>query len=819
MRLPSDAGNGYSIARHYSDFLPNRQVTYMIATETLARLEFDKLLAEICRHAHSSSTIERINRIRPLNDFQEIRTIAGRIGEIRSLDRAGISLALGSFEDIRPSLELLRPLGAILAPLELLLFIPVLRLYAALARQCAHRDDIPLLQSIEPQPKGFPDILEPLVASIDSDGSIMDSASKLLRETRRAKRSLAGRIRKKIEEIVRDNGIEKFLQDDFITQRSGRWVIPVRMDSKGMVKGVVHDVSSSGETAFMEPLEIIPFVNELENLTAEEKAEEIRILRQLSGWLREDAEPIAACFETLLELDRLNSVARFAIEYDLEPATVNEQDELRLVEARHPLLLLMQKRGIVKKVEPLGLALGGPAPESASVMVITGPNAGGKTIALKTAGMLTLMALSGLPVPAGPRSTFPLIGALLVDIGDDQSIEQSHSTFSAHAARITAILQRSGTRSMVLLDELGAGTEPLQGAAIACGVLHELQQQGSMVIATTHLSDIIGFVHQTPGMINAGMAFDDASFTPLYRLIVGEPGQSHAVEIARRFGMPERVIDFARRMLGNAGSEFASLLTELRLRRSEYEDLRESLRARERSLDQRSAELDARADEVIRIRKEAAEKGWSDARELISATRRRTNALLEELKREKRSEIADELRHVETELIEKLKPQTALAERVPLASVSQGDAVHIGSLGYDGVVLSLDGRHAKARVRAGRMELDVPLTDLFAARGATERSGKKGATAPWKMDVVESDRRELKLIGMRVDAALAELEPFINHAAAAGLREVRVIHGVGSGRLRDAVREELERHPLVEGFRPGEPHEGRDGATVVTLRS
>lgn len=790
----------------------------MISSETLTRLEFDKLLAEISRHAHSSCTTERISNIRPLTDLQEIRTTSGRVGEIRALDRSGISLALGSFEDIRPSLESLRPVGAILSPLELLLFVPVLRLYADLARQCAYRDDIPLLKTIEPQPRGFADILEPLVASIDSDGSIMDSASTLLRETRRAKRSLAGRIRKKIEEIIRDSGIEKFLQDDFITQRSGRWVIPVRMDSKGMVKGVVHDVSSSGETAFMEPLEVIPFVNELENLIAEEKAEEIRILRQLSGWLREDADGIAAGFETLLEMDRLNSTAQFAIEYDLEPAMLNEDGELRLVEARHPLLLMMQKRGALKNVEPLSLELGGSRPDSAAVMVITGSNAGGKTIALKTAGMLALMALSGLPVPAGPRSTFPLLDSLLVDIGDEQSIEQSHSTFSAHAARITGILQQGGARTLVLLDELGAGTEPLQGAAIACGVLHELQQQGCMVIATTHLSDIIGFVHQTPGMINAGMEFDDASFTPLYRLIVGEPGQSHAVEIARRFGMPERVIAFARRMLGNAGSEFAGLLTELRQRRKEFEDLHRSLEARQRELERRSAELDQRADQVLQIRKEAAEKGWNDARELISATRRRTNALLDELKREKRSEIVDELHQVEAELTAQLKPGDALPGLVPLASVRLGDPVHIGSLGYDGIVLSLDSRHGKARVRAGRMELDVPLTDLFRPRAAAERSGKKPAARSWKMDIVESEQHELKLIGMRVEEALAELEPFINHAHAAGLREVRVIHGVGTGRLRDAVREELGRHPLVEGYRPGEPHEGRDGATVVMLR-
>ncbi len=793
----------------------------MITSETVACLEFDKILAEISRHAHSSCTIDRIGSIRPLNALQKISTVSGRIDEICALDLAGISLALGSFEDVRPYLERLRPAGAVLSPHDLLRFIPVFRLYAALARQFAPRVDLPLLRAINPPLQGFPDLLDPLVASIDADGSILDSASRLLKEIRRAKRSLAGRIRKKIEEIIRDSGIEKFLQDDFITQRSGRWVIPVRMDSKGMVKGVVHDVSSSGETAFMEPMEIIPFVNELENLTADEKGEEIRILRQLSAWIREDADQVAACFETLLELDTLNSAARFAIEFNLEPATINERGELRLVEARHPLLLMMQKSGILKQVEPLGLTLGeeGDDTSAASVMVITGPNAGGKTIALKTAGMLLLMALSGLPVPAAERSTFPLIDSLLVDIGDEQSIERSHSTFSAHAARITAIIEQSSVGTLVLLDELGAGTEPLQGAAIACGVLHELQQQGCMVIATTHLSDIIGFVHRSPGMINAGMEFDDASFTPLYRLIVGEPGQSHAVEIARRFGMPERVIAFARRMLGNSGSEFAGLLTELRQKRKEFEDLRSVLKSRELELDLRSRDLEARADEVLRIRKEAAEKGWNDAKELISATRRRTNALLDQFKRENRNEIVEKLRQAEVELTTRLKPGDDQPELQPIKSVKIGDSVHIRSLRCDGVVLAVDERSGKTRVRAGRMELEVPLAEL--ANPLTKGDGRKNkpSAGTWRTTIEESEQRELKLIGMRVEEALTELEPFICHAAAAGLREVRVIHGMGTGRLRDAVREELSRHPLVDNYRPGEPHEGRDGATMVTLRT
>ena len=788
----------------------------MIAPETLARLEFNKLLVEISRHAHSQGSLELILAIQPLADLTRLLAISGRIAEIRLLDSCGIALALGVFEDIRPALNSVRPAGAVLSPRELLPFIPVLRLFTDLARQFQHRIDVPLLKSVEPGLRSFPELLEPLEATLDHDGSIMDSASPLLKEIRRAKRGLSARIRKKIEEIIRSNGIEIFLQDDFITQRSGRWVIPVRMDSKGMVKGVVHDVSASGETAFMEPLEIIPFVNELENLTAEEKAEEFRLLRQLSGWIREDSDGISACFNTLLHLDMLNSMARFAIEFDMEAVKLNEQGELRLVRGRHPLLLML-KRGTALPVEPLDLELGTRSGSSAAVMVITGPNAGGKTIALKTVGIMALMAHCGLPVPAGPGSTFPLLDSLLVDIGDEQSIEQSHSTFSAHAARISAILRKSGSRSLVLLDELGAGTEPLQGAAIACGVLQELYRQGSMVIATTHLTEIIGFVHRSPGMLNAGMEFDDRSFTPLYRLIVGEPGQSHAIEIARRFGMPEEVISFARQMLGSEGSEFASLLKELRQRRSDSENVKRTLEEREGTLDRRYTELATREAEIEKIRREAAEKGWSDARELISATRRRMNSLLDELKRENRAEIIDNLRQEEKSLADNLKPHTTHEETVSLEKAHPGDVVRICSLGCNGTVLAFDDRQGKVRVRAGRMVLDVRLEDLSMPQRDSRREEIRRSGSFWRADVVEHDERELKLIGMRVDEALAELEPFINHAAAAGLSEARIIHGFGSGRLRDAVREELARHPLVAGFRPGEPHEGRDGATVVTL--
>ncbi|ABL00533.1 endonuclease MutS2 [Pelobacter propionicus] len=787
----------------------------MISHQTLKRLEFDKILAEISGHVHSEVTAARLMDTVPLSDGGAIASISGRIEEIRSLASQGIALRLQPFQDIRPLMELLRPVGAFLGPRELLIFIPVLEIFGDIARQFAPRNDIPLLKGLDPPLKGFADILEPLAASIDQDGGIMDSASTALREIRRAKRSLASRIRKKIEEIVRDNNIEIFLQDDFITQRSGRWVIPVRMDSKGMVKGVVHDVSSSGETAFMEPLEIIPFVNELENLSAEEKAEEIRILRQLSSWIRQDAAEISACFETLLTLDELASIARFADTHALEPPSLNGEGVLRLAGARHPLLLMLQAQGALSRVEPLDLQLGGEG----TVMVITGPNAGGKTIALKTAGVLVLMALCGMPVPAdGASSTFPLLDDLLVDMGDEQSIEQSLSTFSAHVSRVAAILEQAGPRSLVLLDELGAGTEPQQGAAIACGVLRELRERGAMVIATTHLSEIIGYVHATEGMVNAGMEYDAETYTPLYRLISGQPGHSHAIEIARRYGMPDRVISFAREMLGTASEEFTSLLAELHRKRGELEHGAAQLEREREQVRAIRRELEARSATIEQARQETREKAWADAREVISTARRRMNELLDEYRRERRSESIEKLRRVEAEVTEQLSPRDLAGDDQPLGEVAEGDSVRIRSLGHDGRVLQLLPKQGRARVRAGSMELEVPLSDLVAPLKQTGGTATRPSGGDWRVQAVEEGERELKLIGLRVEEALALLDPFLSQASLGSFSEVRIIHGLGSGRLRQAVREHLAHHQLVEEFRPGNAHEGRDGATVVTLR-
>jgi DNA mismatch repair protein MutS2 len=787
----------------------------MIRKEMVRTLEFDRILQEIARYCHSGASRDAVLDILPLPEEDAIAGRFGLVEEIRALTSQGIALRISTFEDVIPVLEKLRPVGAVLAPLELVGFIPLLRTLAAIATQLAYRTDIPRLRELAGSVTGFPDILDPLERSLDSEGNILDTASRLLFDLRTRKRTLTARIRKRLEEIVRERDITVFLQDDFVTQRGGRWVIPVRMDSKGQVPGVVHDVSNSGETAFMEPLEIIGLANELENLTAEEKVEEIRILREICSWIREDSDQIEEQLAILIHLDLLNSIASFADSIEAEVPRIAVGLPLRLVQARHPILLLLQREGSLSRTVPLDLSLG----DEDSVMIITGPNAGGKTIALKTTGLLFLMALSGIPVPAHGSSSFPFITSLLVDIGDEQSIQSSLSTFSAHVANISSILGQAGKNSVILLDELGTGTEPVQGAALACAVLQELQEKGALVLATTHLTDIVGFVHRREGMVNASMEFDRETFTPLYRLKRGEPGQSHALEIARKYGLPGSVIERAHGMIGRMESEFHSLLDDLKAQRRKYEETLSDLERRVREVAEQEALLETRRAGWDRERRESLEKAYRNSKDIVAGVKRELNAILEEAKRERSRTSMKKLVVVEEQVEAKLR-EFDPASGLLIDQVREGDAVFVRTIGFDAVVQKVDVKTGRIRVQAAGKELEVPVTDLGKRTGAAPQAAKKSRrkVAEGKEAEREETPLQLHLIGLRVEDALTKLEPFLNHASLDGIGEVRIVHGKGTGALMRGVRDYLAGHPLVASFRDGEPFEGGAGATVVKIK-
>ncbi|HZV80628.1 MAG TPA: endonuclease MutS2 [Geobacteraceae bacterium] len=780
-------------------------------------LEFDKILDRIAAFTHSDISADRVLNISPLGSREEIELRYGQVEEIRQMNRSGISLPLYDFADIRPILELARPAGAVLGPLDLAQFLPVLRIAGAIRKQLDYRDDIPLLTGLGREICGFPDIREALDHAIAPDGDLMDTASTLLFELRRRTRQLTVRVRKRLEEIVREREVAIFLQDDFITQRNGRWVIPVRMDSKGMVPGVVHDVSNSGETAFMEPIEVIGMVNELENLHAEEKAEQIRILREFTSWIRKDADGILADFNAIVEFDRLNAIASFADLIGASRPRLSDDLRIDIRRGHHPLLLLMQRERGGKEVVPLDLTLGGES--AGQVLLITGPNTGGKTIAIKSAGLLMLMAQAGIPVPADGESIFPASATLLADIGDEQSIEESLSTFSAHISKIASILRQTGERTIVLLDELGTGTDPTQGAALACGILADLMDKGYLVLATTHLIDIVAFVQRSEGMVNGAMEFDRKTLTPGYRLTIGEPGQSHALDIARRCGLPERVLDTAERMVGRMESDFHSLLHELKELRHRHEQLLKELDHRERQLSAREAAMAAGIREVEARVKEARAKGLQESKELVQSARKEINRILEDARKEKSRTSVKQLAEVEERLDSSLREASGKQPLEP-GAIRPGSLVYVRALGTDATVLNVDHKHERLRVKAGAIEIDIPFSGVEQPRGGKQQGKSKAEGKRFLSSDAggAEDKREINLIGTRVEDAIPLLDRFLDQVALNGWPEARIIHGKGTGNLMRGVREYLARHPQVAGFRPGEPYEGGDGATVVTMR-
>lgn len=782
----------------------------MIKKETLHALEFNKILNVISRFSHSDITQKSVLALCPHYERDIIERRFGQVSEIQRLSQDGSPLKLSHFQNISAFIEKAKPEGAVLEPGELALFIPVLRIIHDISVQIKHNHTVPLLQELTVNVTGFPEIQDVMERSLDSEGKILDTASSALAYFRRQISSLDRKIQKRLEEILRDKRVMPFLQDTFVTKRTGRWVIPARMDSKGQLSGVVHDVSRSGETAFLEPLEIIGLSNELENLSAEEKAEEMRILRNICQGIRKIAHELSEQYEIVIYLDVMNSIARFADLLNLNTPHINEEPSIRLVGAQHPLLVLLQREGAIKEVVPIDLSLG----EERSIMVITGPNAGGKTITIKTVGLLLLMALSGIPVSADSSSAFPLVHKILVDIGDEQSIESSLSTFSAHISHIAEILEHTDEKAVVLIDELGTGTEPSQGAALACGILNHLSTKGSLVFSTTHLMEIVAFVYKAEGMVNASMEFDQTTMTPLYKIRIGDPGQSYALDIARRYGLPASIVDFAKKMIGNVNVEFHSLLTELKDRRLHYESALHELESqkieyekKETTLHERFLQAEAQTNEIL-------EKAYSDAQEVVLITKRHMHELLDEVKREKKRKPIKSVEKTQREIKEKLTS----FRKEPLLSIDKikaGDVVFVRSLGYDATVDTIDKLHSRLRVKTGKMDIEVPVEDVSLKKGIVP---EKWLIDHGVIDAETSIRSTLNIIGLRVDEAISDVERFLNQAALAELGEVTIIHGVGTGALMKAVQQHLDGHPLIKKYRGSDQSEGGRGVTVVTMR-
>ena len=739
------------------------------------------------------------------------------------LDQQGIDIPLGGARDIRDQAEA-ADLGQVLTPSELLDVADASRAAVTVRRSLTRLNaDVPLLSTIAAGIGELDPLRNLIGAAINDSGELRDDASPELRQIRAEVLTAHDQLQQRMQSLAASSSLRNVLQEPIVTIRDGRYVLPVKTDARGAMPGVVHDTSASGATVYVEPLAVVELGNRWRELQVQERREVDRILRELSQAVGAARPELIDAIERLGQIDLTVAKGRLARElhatelHDRGPQRwlTDAPGELRLLEGRHPLL--------GEAVVANSIVVGGDH----HALLITGPNTGGKTVALKTAGLLTLMALAGLPVPADAGSTVPVYESVFADIGDEQSIEQSLSTFSGHITSIIAILERADERSLVLLDELGAGTDPTEGAALAVALVDRLLANGASLIATTHHSELKLYAHRTPNVVNASVEFDLESLSPTYRLTIGLPGQSNALAIASNLGMPGDVVEAARTGLSTDERELESMLSELRGQLSAAEGRANRAAAdaerAERLREERDQELNKLAADSTRLREDArirVRDELRDARRLLEKSRKEIESARlaqAEADFDRAEEAAAKLRpepEVESPAIASFEPPPALPVEQDEIVVTPGATVWLRGVGVPGEALSDPDDRGEFDVQLGALRTRVRLEQVQStAEPAADEGGKLRLPAtPWAPS-------EIEVRGQRIDEAIPRLEQFLDAAARSGHGRVRLIHGRGTGTLRRAVRELLDRHPLVTGYETAEPREGGEGVTVASLAS
>lgn len=810
----------------------------MIDDHSLAILEFPKLLAAIARYAASEPGRGAVLAFRPLDTSGEIRKRIETIGEIRHLSDIGEPLGLDGFADPAPVFMRLRPLDAVLKPLELRSLIPLLANFEAVSRAIGGRADCPRISEMAGNIPCYPVVRKLIERSTDQDGNIPDSASGELSRIRTRIRTAENRIERKLREMAARQDIGKFLQENFVTRRGGRWVIPVRRDAQSRVPGIVHDVSNSGETVFLEPLEILPMGNELGTLAAGERAEEARILKEISRECRDALPGMEPAAGILTALDALIASASYADTFRMTPPELSEPNSLRITRGRHPILWEVMRANDPKTSGPIRLDIA-LEENGCRAIVITGPNTGGKTVALKTVGLLCAMAMSGLHVPAAEGSRFPMLHTIAADIGDEQSIEQSLSTFSGHMKRAAELISRSGPGSLILLDELGSGTDPDEGGPLACAILGAIVERGGLAAASSHLGALKEFVHGRAHMLNAAMRFNHETLQPTYALDVGVPGRSHAFDIAARCGIPESVVSAARAMVSDDRESVDDLVLELsRLKDAAGRELDQARTSREEAA-KLKAEYSEKVSSIRNKRRELIEAATAEASGVVRTAKAEVERITRALRESAEGNPPEKavagvarsaragLDAVESE-IARMKESVApsVFRRVSADLLREGETYFVKSLGVGAVLAKINRKTWRCRVRAGAVEVEVKADDLGVVAGAKEAKPEKSPISqvpqppPIRFSMEQhAPVYELNLIGMRADPAIEKLERFIEQAARAGAKEVRIVHGVGTGILSRAVREFLAAHPLSPSVRAGTREEGGNGVTFAIFEA
>ncbi len=790
----------------------------------LTAIELDKIFARAAEGVVCPEARALLLEQAPGETPDEVRAALERTDAVTSLLIKNGSPRFNPVENVRGIVRRAEK-GGVLSMAELLTVADTLRNFRELNKwySVTEHDALPvddLIYAMTPQPA----LEKAITEAILSENEMADTASDTLYDVRRKIRSAENSIRDKLDAITKSQSMSKYLQDSVVSLRNGRFVVPVKAEYRGEVGGVIHDVSSSGSTLFVEPTAVVEANAKIMQLRNMEQAEIERILAAFSAQTAALEPMFTFGYDAMLELDVLLAKAKLALEQKAMKPQVNDACAFRLVRARHPLI-------DADKVVPVDIALG----DTYDTMVITGPNTGGKTVTLKTAGLLCAMAQYGYLIPAHESSAVCVFEKILVDIGDEQSIEQSLSTFSGHIRNITGILAQAGPRTLVLMDELGAGTDPAEGAALAVSILEALRDMGARVMATTHYGELKLFALETEGVQNASCEFNVETLRPTYRLSVGVPGKSNAFLISRRLGLDDAIIENAQRHLSSEEQQFDRILSQL-------EELKIELKTREDEVERlRSTASNALADaeakraELIRQGEEELSAAREKAHNMVQDVQNTAYGLLDELRRlekDKKTSAAQRAaraREVAKKETEKLfgKTDAARAPRrvlEPLERVTLGQEVLIAELDKPGVVTALPDRDGMVEVRAGILKTKVPLSGLCAVQPQPKAPQKKyqprrapsGGTSPDK--VMRTAGMEINLIGMTVEEALHEADKFIDNAVMSGLTTVYLIHGKGTGALRKGIHEHLRHHKSVRSFRLGVYGEGEAGVTVAELK-
>lgn len=784
-------------------------------------LELDKILKMLSDTASSADAKEKALQIQPVTDYFEVLNLLDKTEAAYIFIAKFGAPSFGGLQNVNNALSRANAGGSLSAG-ELLKIATTLKIIRGITvwhEKCSGMETAldDLFKSLYPNKY----LEEKITNAILSETEISDNASPELKEIRRKKRHYENKIREQLDKMIHSSHYSKILRDGIITQRNGRFVVPVKAENRSEVAGMVHDTSGSGATVFIEPAAVVEANNEIKVLESREQDEIERILAELSQMAGEFCDTIKLSFESAVMLDLHFAKAHLAYKMKASRPILNNDGEILLKKARHPLI-------DPKTVVPVDISLG----IDFDSLVITGANTGGKTVSIKTIGLLTLMAECGLMLPVTDNSKISVFKNVLADIGDEQSIEQSLSTFSAHMSTIVEILKRADDRSLVLIDELGAGTDPVEGAALAVAILENLRQKGAKIASTTHYAELKEYALKTNRVENGCCEFDVASLKPTYRLLIGMPGRSNALAIAGRLGIDESITDFAKALISEEDTRFEDAVDTLEKARKALEDDREKLEEEKQAI-LRQKENAEKSLEKAKVQSEKEiDKARKEAERIVESARRAGSSLLleiEQLKKElaKQKNLQEVTRKAKAAMTNQLDKMDEISrgletddgEYVLPRPLAVGDRVFVRSLGNEAEIISIDEKKNTLQVQSGMIKMKVEISDvrLIGAKKQQKKSG--GArTVHTGSRVTASSNSSIDLRGTTVEEAMLDLDKFIDSILRTGLNEITIIHGKGTGALRKGIHVYLRKHPNIRTFRVGTFGEGEEGVTIAELK-